>query len=59
MISVTRSDGTVDTLTLEDYLIGVLSAEVSPQFYEEALKGASYRRAYLYGVKVTRRATPL
>ena len=38
MISVTRSDGTVDTLTLEDYLIGVLSAEVSPQFYEEALK---------------------
>ena len=38
MISVTRSDGTVDTLNLEDYLIGVLSAEVSPQFYEEALK---------------------
>lgn len=38
LISLSRSDGTVDELTMEDYLVGVLAAEVSPQFHEEALK---------------------
>ncbi|MEE0775685.1 MAG: SpoIID/LytB domain-containing protein, partial [Bacillota bacterium] len=37
-ISLQRSDGTVEELGLEDYLVGVLAAEVSPDFQEEALK---------------------
>ena len=37
-IRLLRSDGTVETLTLEDYLWGVTAAEMPASFQEEALK---------------------
>lgn len=37
-ISLLRSDGTTETLTLEDYLFGVVSAEMPASFQLEALK---------------------
>ncbi|HHX93821.1 MAG TPA: stage II sporulation protein D [Tenericutes bacterium] len=37
-VSVIRSSGTVDVLSLEDYVVGVVAAEMPALFEEEALK---------------------
>ena len=37
-VSIYRSNGTVETIMLEDYIIGVVASEMPPYFHSEAIK---------------------
>ena len=55
-ITVKTSDNQLENLNLEDYLIGVLAAEIPASFHEEALKAqAVASRTYaLYKIKTNK-----
>lgn len=49
VVRLSRSDGTVEELTMEEYLWGVVAAEMPASFEEEALKAQACGCPYLYG----------